>query len=387
MEADDGQAKNNFTNLAPRPWRSFKTEQAEVMVVQKRSRISLPARVSLEGGNTAKESNKAEEGERSKIPKEEEELNGSSAEGKAAKEDEADDAGVYRNLIKEQKNGLNPFDSDEEEEVIERKVGVRTSKKRKAPQPPVKVASSSSDSIQEDATKTLNSSEAGKVIIFPVKGSSNSKEEDGDTVENKEEIVEKTTTRKEGEITERGETVLHDGDTVCEEKKVELRTMKRVIDMTIRTSTIEDLDEEDILQELSDGEETKPPQNDPKTDDEIDHEKAKELVLNVETLEHNVDRKETEEETNRGEERDKVELLTSELQRAASGRISIRHGWSSFMRGIRPTRSLKRPSVKPLITLALLGFHLLVSSYMSLQHVCLLLLLLISSSCFLLKEV
>ena len=175
MEADDGQAKNNFTNLAPRPWRSFKTEQAEVMVVQKRSRISLPARVSLEGGNTAKESNKAEEGERSKIPKEEEELNGRGAEGKAAKEDEADDAGVYRNLIKEQKNGLNPFDSDEEEEVIERKVGVRTSKKRKAPQPPVKVASSSSDSIQEDATKTENSSETGKVI----KGSSNSKEEDG----------------------------------------------------------------------------------------------------------------------------------------------------------------------------------------------------------------
>ena len=340
MEADDGQAKNNFTNLAPRPWRSFKTEQAEVMVVQKRSRISLPARVSLEGGNTAKESTGIDEGERSKIPKEEEELNGRGAEGKAAKEDEADDAGVYRNLIKEQKNGLNPFDSDEDEEVIERKVGVRTSKKRKAPQPPVKVASSSSDSIQEDATKTENSSETKKVISLPVKGSSKSKEEDGDTVENKEEIVEKTTTRKEGEIT--------DEDTVCEEKKVELRTMKRVIDMTIRTSTIEDLDEEDILQELSDGEETNPPQNDPKTDDEIDHEKAKELVLNVETLEDIVDRKETEEEKNRREERDKAELLTSELQRAASGRISIRHGWSSFMRGIRPTRSLKRPSVKPL---------------------------------------
>ena len=353
MESDDGQAKNNFTNLAPRPWKSFKTEQAEVMVVQKRSRISLPALVSLDSGNTAKESNRVEEGE--KVPKEEEESNRSGAEGKETKEDEADDAGVYRNLIKEQKNGLNPFDSDEDEQVIGRKVGVRTSKKRKAPQPPVKVSSSSSNSIQEDATKAETNSVTGKVNFLPVKRSSKSEEEDGDTVKNtKEEIVgihlEKTGRKKEGEITDRRETVLHDGENVCEEKKVELRSTKRVIDMTIRTSTIEDLDEEDILQELSDGEETKPTETTTKTDDEIDHEKTKELVLNVETLEHNVDRKATEEEKKRAEERDKAKLLTSELQRAASGRISIRYGWSSFMRGIRPTWSFKRPSVKPHIT-------------------------------------
>ena len=100
---------------------------------------------------------------------------------------------------------------------------------------------------------------------------------------------------------------------------------------------VKDLDEEDMLQELSDEEEIKQPtENNTKTDDEIDHEKAKELVLNVETLEQNDDRKETHEEKNRKEEEKscKAELLESELHRAASGRISIRHGWSSFMRGI-----------------------------------------------------
>ena len=318
MEADDGHAKSNFTNLAPRPWKSFKDEQAEVMVVQKRSRISLPTRVNLENGNTTKE-----EGEISKIPQKEEEdkSNGSGAE---VKEDEADDAGVYRSLIKEQKNGLNPFDSDDEEGeevVLGRKVGVRSSKKRRAPQPP---PSNVSSGVQEDATKKEDNSEIGKV-----KTSSNSEEEDGDTVENtKEDIVdihlEKTMTIKEGEITERRETVLHDGNTVCEEKQVALRTTKKVIDMTIRTSTIEDLDEEDILQELSDEDETGPTEEDTKTDDQIDHEKAKELVLNVETLEHNANKEETQEEKSTTEERFK----------ARSGRISIRYGWSSFMRGI-----------------------------------------------------
>ena len=347
MENEDGQAKSNFTNLAPRPWKSFKDEQAEAMVVQKRGRISLPSKVNLENGNIGKESNLVEEGEISKIPTEEEKLNGSGAEGKDRKEDEADEAaGVYRNLIKEQKNGLNPFDSDEYEQVVGRKVGMRSSKKRKAPQPPVKVSPSSSNSIQEDATRAENNSESGKSIYLPVSvlTSSNSEKEDGDTVENtKEEVVdihhEKTTVIKEGEIIERRETDIQDGDTVCEEKKVEVRTMKKVIDMTIRTSTIEDLDEEDILQELSDEEETKPPENDPKTDDEIDHEKAKELVLNVETLEHNADKEEAQEDKNITEEKGKADLRKPEIHRAASGRISIRYGWASFMRGIHPTWS------------------------------------------------
>ena len=190
MESEDGEVKNNFTNLAPRPWKSFKSEQTEAMVVQKRSRISLHTQVNLEGGNTANE--RVEEGE--KVVKEE--LRGDGAEGKERKEDEADDAGVYRNLIKEQKNGLNPFDSEEEEDqVIERKVGVRASKKRKAPQPPVKLSSSPSNNIQEDVTERVT----GKLIFLPVVTSSNSEEAESEKVENtKGEIcLEKTLTTKE----------------------------------------------------------------------------------------------------------------------------------------------------------------------------------------------
>ena len=72
MEADDNQTnKTNYTNLAPRPWKSFKSEETEVMVVQKRTRISIPTRVNLESGSTGKESDVVEEGEICKTPTEE----------------------------------------------------------------------------------------------------------------------------------------------------------------------------------------------------------------------------------------------------------------------------------------------------------------------------
>ena len=336
MESDDGQAKNSFTNLAPRPWKSFKSEETEVMVVQKRTRISIPTRVNLENGSTGKESDMVDEGGISKTPTDEPELEKISAEGKEEKEDEVDDAGVNRRPVEEQKSGFNPFDSDEDEEAVGGLwtvdcdktvgVGVRRSKKRKAPQPPpVKEVSTSFDNIQGDSVKSENDSEVS------VKVTSNSEEgEVGDTGENSKDKIaeihpEETTEVKEEEITERRETVLHNDNTVCEEQKVELRKTPKVIDMTIRTSTIQDLDEEDVLQEISDEEKT---DEDTKkeSDDEIDHEKSKELVLNVDTLEHNEDKEEAPEE--------KTEQSETEFKRVESGRISIRHGWSSFMRGI-----------------------------------------------------
>ena len=58
MDADENQAnKTNYTNLAPRPWKSFKSEQAEAMVVQKRTRISIPNRRSLDDSEASKEKN------------------------------------------------------------------------------------------------------------------------------------------------------------------------------------------------------------------------------------------------------------------------------------------------------------------------------------------
>ena len=76
MDADENQAnKTNYTNLAPRPWKSFKSDQAEAMVVQKRTRISFPNRMSLDNSEASKEK-------------------------KEEKEDVADDAGLPRNLVK-----------------------------------------------------------------------------------------------------------------------------------------------------------------------------------------------------------------------------------------------------------------------------------------------
>ena len=162
------------------------------------------------------------------------------------------------------------------------------------------------------------------------------KEYDGESVEKSQSRIE--TVQNEEETVIKEEAVLHDSDIVCEEKKVEVlvRTTKKVMDMTIRNSTIEDLDEEDVLQELSDEEdETTSSDQDTKTGDEIDHEKHKELVLNVETLEQNnvveEDARSTTEERHQSHHH-----LESEFERANSGRISIKHGWASFMRGTRP---------------------------------------------------
>ena len=393
MDADENQAnKNNYTNLAPRPWKSFKSEQAEAMVVQKRTRISITNRMSLDNSEASKEKNSEKDGE------------------KGEKEDVADDAGVPRNLVKEvengqlrlepkeEKRGLNPFGSDEEEEqatIVDRKVGVRSSKKRRAPQPPVKESSSSNTSAPQesmtaienpptevpslsngstkafelpakpssnsatisnidDSVKTV---ESGKVMFLPLppKVKVHSELEDGQTVEEGGITVVMSSSNRDGESVKKSqsrietvmdeketvikeEAVLLDSDIVCEEKKVEVlvRTTKKVIDMTIRSSTIEDLDEEDVLQELSDEEDkTTSSDQDTKTGDEIDHEKHKELVLNVETLEQNnvveEDARSTTEERHQSHHH-----LESEFERANSGRISIKHGWASFMRGTRP---------------------------------------------------
>ena len=391
MAADDNQAnRNNYTNLAPRPWKSFKSDQAEAMVVQKRTRISIPNRMSLDDSEASKE----KKGE------------------KEEKEDVADDAGVPRNLVKdvednqlrldpkEEKRGLNPFGSDEEEEpastIIDRKVGVRSSKKRRAPQPPVKESSSSKTSFPQGsmtavenpptevpslsngnpegsskafelpAKPSSNSAaisniddsvkkvESGKVMFLPLppKVKVHSELEEGEKVEEGRITVVMSSINRDGESVEKPqsrietvqdeketvreeEAVLLDSDIVCEEKKVEVlvRTTKKVMDMTIRNSTIEDLDEEDVLQELSDEEdETTSNDQDTKNSDEIDHEKHKELVLNVETLEHkNVvenDARSTSEERHQSHHH-----LKSEFERAASNRISIKHGWASFMKG------------------------------------------------------
>ena len=392
MAADDNQAnRNNYTNLAPRPWKSFKSDQAEAMVVQKRTRISIPNRMSLDDREASKEKNGDKE----------------------EKEDVADDAGVLpRNLVKEEENGelrldpkeekrgLNPFGSDEEEEpastIIDRKVGVRSSKKRRAPQPPVKESSSSDTSGPQEsrtavenpptevpslsngnpegsskafelpAKPSSNSAaisniddsvkkvESGKVMFLPLppKVKMHSELEEGEKVEEGRITVVMSSINRDGESVQKPqsrietvqdeketvreeEAVLLDSDIVCEEKKVEVlvRTTKKVMDMTIRNSTIEDLDEEDVLQELSDEEdETTSNDQDTKNSDEIDHEKHKELVLNVETLEHNNvvenDARSTSEERHQSHHH-----LKSEFERAASNRISIKHGWASFMKG------------------------------------------------------
>ena len=199
--------------------------------------------------------------------------------------------------------------------------------------------------------------ESGKVMFLPLppKVKVDSELEDGENVEEGRITVVMSSTNRDSESVEKSqsrietvqdeeetvieeEAVLLDSDIVCEDKKVEVlvRTTKKVIDMTIRNSTIEDLAEEDVLQELSEEEDkTTSSDQDTKTGDEIDHEKHKELVLNVETLEHNNvvenDARSTTEERHQSHHH-----LKSEFERANSGRISIKHGWASFMRGTRP---------------------------------------------------
>jgi hypothetical protein len=127
-------------------------------------------------------------------------------------------------------------------------------------------------------------------------------------------------------------------------KAVEIRPIRKLIDMTIRTSTIEDLDEEDTLKELSKEEPT--PTNMDLKADEIDHEEHKELVLSIKNLEKNMTQTteqvgNTKESTQKEANRKTDNIVKNDTIRTKaepdvrSGHsLSIQLGWSDYLAGI-----------------------------------------------------
>ena len=355
MEDEKGKTRSSFTNMAPRPWKSFKDEHSEVMVVQKISKTSIAA---LEKRTI------------------EADTEGTLASDNDHKTDELVNNTVLDTTKESEKpTAFNPFDSEGEESVeMVRKIGIRSSKKRKAPQPPelpttlppgfgdtensVKpgaaspLSTKSTDDKQKNnhqkaddpadatdhaptremktASKSLNQTDADSNESTESVGYNSAEgDSEGLDVSGKQcQLGEEDEKAETHERCQNQEYVLEHPSQIVEKEKelVQVRTRNRLVDMTIRTSTIESLEDEDTLKSLTDYEgsiETND-QNAKAEDmlDEKDYERHEELTLNVNTLEL----------TSTGNKC--VEVKEKHEEEYTGRRISIMRGWSDYVKGI-----------------------------------------------------
>ena len=109
------------------------------------------------------------------------------------------------------------------------------------------------------------------------------------------------------------------------------RTARRIIDLTVRTSVIENIDEEDTLKELTEEAQNIPTDWNKEIQDEKDYGKQTELELNVEKLakahEEDATNNDLDKEVSKMKDKDNGK------QQKRPVNLDIKQGWSDFIEG------------------------------------------------------
>ena len=316
-------ATNSFKHMAPRPWKPFGPEKTEVMVVQQsKSATDREGAGQEEVGRVPVEMNKVEK-----------ELG---AACKEAEEDEMDNAGLTNSG-----DSLNPFDSDSMISMDEIRIRKKSSKKKRAPQPPKRTSSLSESPLEGDEMKTENdvNDNEDQAIKKQDEQYNGQAEQDQNNQEEASQLEEKLTEVEiKGMVELAKETKEKDTE---EENDVEnkttntetvvTRTTRRIIDLTVRTSVIENIDEEDTLKELTEEAQHIPTDWNREMPDEKDYGMQTELELNVEKLA----KAHEEDATNNAlaKEVSKMKDKDNGKQQKRPVNLDIKQGWSDFIEG------------------------------------------------------
>ena len=311
---------NNYNILAPRPWRSFTDSQTSAMVVRKR-RAPPPPLKKIEIKHGSEEDLKSEQRRAPTPPLKMIAINDSSKEVLKSEKRRAPTPPIRTVSLKSPDTNRNEnehatdtsyntsseelwspsnsvFDSDSSDRSIQHIISYETTSHTSA----ISFKSSMEleisvdgnhmeEGIPEQTSKTEN--------LYP--DSSYEKlydDENKNKVENMNSMEVQTHCLEEN-ITTENHTITNSEDGIKTEittsKKVVLRSTTKKIDLTIRTSQIEDLDESEILKEFTENGDIidSPNENETqdKQEDEVDFESEKrksEIILKVEELEESL---------------------------------------------------------------------------------------------------
>ena len=317
-------ATNSFKHMAPRPWKPFEAEKTEVMVVQQ--------------SKTATAREAAGQEEVGRLPVEIDKVERESGSAcKVIEEDEMDDAGLTNNG-----DCLNPFNYDNIASLDEMRIRKKSSKKKKAPQPPQRTSSLSESPAEGDEMKT--ESDVNDIEDQAIKKQDeqyNGKMEQDHS--NKDEASQLEESLKEVEIKGMVESVKETQEKVGNREKeidvenqttitetVVTRTTRRLIDLTVRKSVIENIDEEDTLKELTEEAQHIPTDWNKEIPDEKDYGNQTELVLNVEKLAKAHEEVVTNDDL--AKEVSKMKDKVKKQKRPVN--LDIKQGWTDFIEGI-----------------------------------------------------